>query len=577
MRPSDPTENTTVGAPDSDNRGQDTPDLGVRHSPRYPSISLRQALELPTFRAALPVVVAGAESLDRTIRWVHAGDLPDIATYLRGGELILTTGMAIGARPAQQREFVHSLADKGVAGLAIELGSHFTESLPGPLVQTAEDVGMPLVELHASTAFVDITEAVHTEISSHQYDLLQRAEALQQEFTSAMLEGGGVPAVLSVLARAVANPVFFDDGMGRLLGYGSPTGNSSNDGVLRAWTKARSNADVVGLTAPVPSHGVGGSGRIVLLPIDSPMTDFAPLALNRAAQIVALALLRSRQEEELLALNRGDLLGGLVAQRIDATFAAARAQEMGFGDRHVAALLPVAARLTNRLDDGSRTATDTAPIDMNRWVGTLRDLEAKTSKLNVPIMVGVESRNGDLLMVLGLRKIGDREMLADLTASILQEVAARRASSDVVIAVGSASDWATLGDNLREATEATAVAASRAPRPWHDAASMPLDRLLWKLGDNDDVRRFSDKMLGAVVAHDAASRNPLLPTLASLCENGGRKAETARALYLNRQALYDRITRLEKVLGADLSDWDTILALHLAIRSRSSARPAATR
>jgi PucR family transcriptional regulator, purine catabolism regulatory protein len=79
-------------------------------------------------------------------------------------------------------------------------------------------------------------------------------------------------------------------------------------------------------------------------------------------------------------------------------------------------------------------------------------------------------------------------------------------------------------------------------------------------------------MLGPLADHDARRKHQLMPTLEALCAHGGRKAETARALHLNRQALYDRIARLEGVLGTDLSDTHALLGLHLAIQARRHLR-----
>ncbi|MEU1023374.1 PucR family transcriptional regulator ligand-binding domain-containing protein, partial [Streptomyces sp. NPDC005904] len=61
-------------------------------------ITVQRALELPGLRGGLPEVVAGADRLQRTVRWVHAGEVPNIASLLKGGELLLTTGLGLGAR-----------------------------------------------------------------------------------------------------------------------------------------------------------------------------------------------------------------------------------------------------------------------------------------------------------------------------------------------------------------------------------------------------------------------------------------------------------------------------------------------
>ena len=52
--------------------------------------TIADILELETVRRGSPRVVAGADRLDTKVRWVHVGEIADIAQLLRGGELVLT-------------------------------------------------------------------------------------------------------------------------------------------------------------------------------------------------------------------------------------------------------------------------------------------------------------------------------------------------------------------------------------------------------------------------------------------------------------------------------------------------------
>jgi PucR family transcriptional regulator, purine catabolism regulatory protein len=531
-------------------------------------ITVAAALELPALRRGLPEVVAGVEALERPIRWVHAGEVRNIASLLRGGELLLTTGMAIGPTASDQRTFVAELAAREVAALAIELGNTYNNRLPAALVAAAERHGLPLIELHATVPFVAVTEAIHTEIVNRQYDLLRRAEELQERFTQLMLEGGGIPGVLALLAEALANPMFLEAADGRLLYHASASGEDP----VGAWSQAHRGADALAVAAQV-----AGAGRLVALPVDAPLdAAFAPLAVERAAGIVALALLRTRQEDELLARGRGDLLADLAAGRIAAEPAAARAAAMGFAGRAAETLLPVVARPggATAVGGASRVGGSAAAGGASRvggsaaaggatraggsaaaaWPPDLRGVERA-----VPgALVGVDPGDGALLMVLVLRDAGEREAAGDRVAKALP---------DAVVAVAGVTGWDGVGQGLRDAAE-SAAAATGAGRPWHDATRMALDRLLWRWREQPDLRDYVERMLGPVLAHDARRKHRLLPTLEALCLHGGRKAETARALHLNRQALYDRIARLEQILDADLSDPRTLLALHVALEAR---------
>jgi PucR family transcriptional regulator, purine catabolism regulatory protein len=66
-------------------------------------------------------LAAGANGGDRPVRWVHISELEDPTPWLSGGELLLTTGIAL-TTPARQRRFVSLLSERGVAGLGLGVG-----------------------------------------------------------------------------------------------------------------------------------------------------------------------------------------------------------------------------------------------------------------------------------------------------------------------------------------------------------------------------------------------------------------------------------------------------------------------
>jgi purine catabolism regulator len=95
-----------------------------------------------------------------------------------------------------------------------------------------------------------------------------------------------------------------------------------------------------------------------------------------------------------------------------------------------------------------------------------------------------------------------------------------------------------------------------------------LRRLLWALRDEPALAAFVDQRLAPLRAYDARHRGELLKTLEIFCAHGGRKTETAKVLHLERQSLYKRLTRIEQLLEARLTEEDTLLGLHLALRAR---------
>ena len=62
------------------------------------AISVREALALDCMRGA--TIVAGADGADRRIRNVNVMEDADIVRWMRGGELLLTTGYSIREDPS---------------------------------------------------------------------------------------------------------------------------------------------------------------------------------------------------------------------------------------------------------------------------------------------------------------------------------------------------------------------------------------------------------------------------------------------------------------------------------------------
>ncbi|GAA4546009.1 PucR family transcriptional regulator [Streptomyces collinus] len=540
-------------------------------------ITVQRALELPGLRSGLPEVLAGAERLGRTVRWVHAGEVPHIASLLKGGELLLTTGYGLGTRPAEQRAFVRTLAERGIAALVVELGPRFTR-LPAALVDTARSAGLPLVQLHREVPFVTVTEEVHTEIVNGHYALLQRAEEVHRRCTQALLSGGGVPQVLGILADFAANPVFLETADGQLL-YAAGSGPEGAD-PLQVWEGLRGQhkdePPLAGsVLVDVPGGGPGSGGvraRLILLPVRTPLAPVHRMAAERAAGILAVVLMQARQEEELAARGRGDFLTDLAEGRVTAEDAPAQARVLGFRPGN-GPLLPVVMRLGDALSADGGGARSGGAESGGGWAVLARAVSEELSSLGVPVLLGVRPVEGRVLVLLGLRAESERAAVADRVAAALRAGVGRAGlprpgGQPPVMVVGAAGPWPAAASGLRHAAETATAAQGLPDRPWYDARRLDIDLLLWRLRDHEDLAAFVDRALGPLLEHDRRSRPPLLPTLTTYLAHAGRKAETARELHLNRQTLYNRLARIGELLGTDLDDPQTVLALSLALRAR---------
>jgi PucR family transcriptional regulator, purine catabolism regulatory protein len=159
-------------------------------------------------------LVCGQESAQAHVRWVHSTELPDPTPWLKGGELLLTTGIQLNG-PKSQRELIDRLADHEIAGLGFGTGfAH--RRLPAALVTAARKREFPLFEVPYELPFIAITERAFAQLLDERYELLQRtmvgdvlAEVLTghlyPEDLQARLRPFGIGEQVAVLAFRLAD------------------------------------------------------------------------------------------------------------------------------------------------------------------------------------------------------------------------------------------------------------------------------------------------------------------------------------------------------------------------------------
>ena len=117
-------------------------------------------------------LACGHESAKAHVRWVHSTELPDPTPWLRGGELLLTTGMQLGT-PKTQRALIERLADHEIAGLGFGTGFRH-KRIPAALVAAARERSFPLFEVPYELPFIAITERAFAQLLNERYEMLQR-------------------------------------------------------------------------------------------------------------------------------------------------------------------------------------------------------------------------------------------------------------------------------------------------------------------------------------------------------------------------------------------------------------------
>ncbi|MBS1674646.1 MAG: PucR family transcriptional regulator ligand-binding domain-containing protein, partial [Actinobacteria bacterium] len=226
--------------------------------PGLPTVA--DALDVASLQAGIPEVLAG--SLDAPVRWVHVSDSERVAALLDGGELLLTTGAGWpGDAPALGR-LVDELADAGLAGIVLELGTRFAV-VPPALVAACRSRDLALVALDREVKFVTVTEEVHRRIIAGQVEALQERQRLHELFTALSLRGAPVEVVVRETARALRAPVVLEDLAHEVVV--ADTAGLAEAEVLAGWAGRSRRLPAEWTRVPVAARGTQW-GELIALP-----------------------------------------------------------------------------------------------------------------------------------------------------------------------------------------------------------------------------------------------------------------------------------------------------------------------
>ncbi|WP_435207550.1 PucR family transcriptional regulator [Micromonospora sp. bgisy143] len=552
--------------------------------------TVREVLALDPVRHGAPRVVAGDAGLDRPVRWVHVAEVPDIATLLGGGELVLTTGIGLPVDDAGLRAFIGDLADVGVSGLVVELGRRYVSGVPRVMIAAAERRGLPLVELRRATPFVRITEAVHALIVDAQLTELRAAEEIHQRFTDLSVEGADAAEVIRQAAELSGCPVVLENLSRQVLGY-DPAGESA-ELLLDGWEQHSRRIRPAGRTAYDPDSGwlvtvVGARGQdwgrlLLRWPASGDPSNAAPpnrlsILVERAASTLALGRLIRRDAEGLERQLHRTLLTALLdhSRPVDEVALRAKALGVALDRRHLVGVM-VRHRADDPAADGGSEAGQARLRDLSEAVGqALR--EAKLTALTS----AVDDNSVGALLALTDPAAEDRALSA--FAEALRRVrldaatgrAASFASAGVIVAAGSGVS------SLREARRSLVEARQIAEAARRDRRDLPVFRLphvglaglLHLLRDEPRLQTFVERELGPLLEYDAQHpRERLLDTLRAYLEQGRNKSAGAAAAHLSRPAFYERLARIARILDVDLDSVEASLSLHVALLALEAVR-----
>lgn len=496
--------------------------------------------------AALPGlglrVVAGTRGLSRLVRIVHTSEIDDPTPWLRGGELLLTTGMRIDD-PAAFTGYVERLAAAKVAGIGFGTGVGYHE-VPGQLVQAADRLGLPVLEVPYDAPYVAISEAVASRLAEEQRTIAERAYAAQQELAGRAAQAGPWNGIMPCLAKLL-------DCWCLVVGQDDTVLSAVPDVAAKRLGEVERELGHVRRLGPQAAGSAAGPARSLWIrPLavgsevyghlitgkDQPFGAFDRMVLGFAVSLLSLELSRAQSVDEAERRFRSELAGMLLSGQIGSGTGQAAMRAWGLRPETLwvcACLAP-----PGRAD-------------------ALAQLIGEAGRLPGTVCAAVDERELTALAA------GQEE------AAALVEQAA---SAGLVTGVSAQASVARLPAAAREARLAAQVATAEGiGQAWFE--ELDTYRVLLGSQDPNVLSAFTNRVLGALDQHDRDARGELVRSLEAFLRHGGRWDPAAADLGVHRNTLRYRIRQVEQLTGRRLTAADASTEFWLALRLRHLLNP----
>lgn len=518
-------------------------------------LTVNEALDTPFFRPAK--LIAGHSGLNKKVTWAHILELTECRGYVNGGELVLTTG-AGWKNEQDSLIFTRNLIAKKVAALCIQLGSKFNSfrsvsDIPQEILDEANLAEMPLIvfpEDH-DCRYIDLVRNLHSMILNKSYKTLMEQDKFMQELYRLLVRPHSIKDILFFIHEYINADVAF------IPLHGKATFAPPND-------RERLKEFIVHLKTASPDstetlrqgnldmayrkvHACNRElGCLALFSSERSLGSFDYLVLEKCSNTIAQEYLGRLFAEEKERQKREQWVTRWLSGRLDSRQVEKYLLESEFLEKPsgcVACLIDKKTPLILEPADNDSLLTITG---MARSIFSRLGFNLFWQKENhsaIYLLINVQDPQ--------TWKVRLKEALTEIS-NLKLSGSNNNSESSISFYVGKlVDDTARVKHSVETAREAQMVGKTLGSVQQCFYDDLHVYRIVQMLDRQSELENFITDYLHPIADENGNLNKKFLNTLIALRDCQYNKKDAAEKLFLARQSLYQRISNLEELFGAD--------------------------
>lgn len=535
-------------------------------------LTVRDAMQLGDLRRAK--LVAGSDGLSNIVRHVSVIEVPDAYRWFKGYELFITAFYSLREDIEGQLRMIDELKRNNAAALAICYPELYMREIGQALVDRADELGLPVLELPNDVVYINIIDPVLQEIARRHKLALEYALRMNRLFTQMILRGAGVDELLRTLARELRAPVLVLDKHYKMLNAYDP-GTSPPPACVTEYLMGRLDDRLSHILRVVKDfreptrhfiQGVEGGrlgciampividniykGFLVAFEVVEQIHDTGLAAIDHACLGLSLIMMKQKAIGETELRMQGDLMDDIALNRYSEEVLLDRAARLGLS---LSAKRIVLVATTDDEDDLHKVESGPHARDkIDHIYSVIRESLRHENPSNIVFLQGRQ------IVILPELENASDERSANARARSVGAFIHRRLASipnirRVQLGIGRHhQNLSGLALSYRQAKSAAVIGRYlfRDKPTVHIYEVESMDLFLSSLRA-DQAEAYVEATLGPLLEHDLKYDAELVRTLEACFLYGNQAQKTANALYIHRNTLSYRKQTIKKVLGMD--------------------------
>jgi purine catabolism regulator len=543
-------------------------------------VTVGQILELGLLKEAR--LLAGDQGLDRRVTSVTVGEVPDIADWLSGGEMVLSTMYAFRGDLERQREFCKQVMMADAAALFVKT-TRFVSGIPDDIIELADKRKFPIVEVPQGLRWTRLMQDATEIIINRQASQLEQSQSIQRSLLGVVMRGGGWRELADEASRLLERPVVVVDASLEVLSAseGLPVAAADLEARLGR-TDVRERFTVAGrrqkpfrireegLPAMFALSIVTSRRRLGYVCVLTEADDLSAnevLILEHSATIAALEMAQDRVRFETEVRLKGDFVDDVISGGAgDGDLLSRRGAFLGCDLSQGATVILLGVDEYDGLI--TRKGLDQEELD-GRIEVFFSQCSRYVSSVEPSSLASLKS--GRVVVFVCGKTAHDPVALKKL-AKVLQDLGRTAGDVSVSAGIGGFAMAAHMDRGYQEALVALKVSRKLyglgSALNFGDVGTYRLLFDIWER-DPDEIRFLYEETIGPVDRYDAANGTQLTSTLSVFFDNNENLTKTAADLYAHRHTIRYRLEKIAEISGLSVFQTEHKERLGLGLKARS--------